>query len=507
MEKIENQIKEVYTTETAIKPYIEFLKKCLISDRSIDLKAFIAYFHMDPKLFSHEEEKIPLNFFYNVQFSEKPGIFPENPQKSSEISYKGLIFLPRKGLYEGEIKEQIPHGTGTFTVKTVAYEGKFEKGRLEGYGRYRSNEWEMMYDGKFSENIARHGVIHLNPLNKTKENPFENHSYTEFEKEYYLPNYETLNKMIEGFDENSDFLEYSHQNPAIAINPIKLMEKIKEYKQFFDGFLKEKEKFLKIIDVFGDILYYKDEGLKEFIVRKFEMIKNFIIIYNENISKNELFYFDQISFGLFSLEKLLKNPNKFSAFLFEAPLSGSLISYFGKKISGSFLDFKPLYGYKFNNFLNYSSFNNLKLIYQGTLKLLKEYKRDYHGSFINEKANGYGEEIFNENYIYKGFYKDNEPFGKGVLQEKTGKALIKGFFKKGLPLWGTYHKDKDVKYKGNFSFNQEITLFSFKSIKELIDSMIIKGFVVVSRKSNIKMGRFLKEIWKNPLEKAKERLQ
>lgn len=214
---------------------------------------------------------------------------------------------------------------------------------------------------------------------KAKESLFENHSYTEFEKDYYLPSLETINKMLDGFDTSLGVLSYSPEN---------FLPKIKEYKTFFDVFLKNKDKYSGMMDCRANLFYYS-EGFKEFVVRKCEMVENFVIIYNESISKQEIFFFDQICLGLFQLEKPLKTLSNFSSFLFEAPLPGCLFSYFGKKIAGSFLDFKPLFGYKFNNFLNYTSFNNLKLIYQGTLKLINPHKRDYNGSIINEKANGY----------------------------------------------------------------------------------------------------------------------
>jgi len=456
LEKLEPLIKDLLANEQTIKIYHEFLKKALaINDRTMTIKLLCQELKLESTktgvLLDIEDTFLSNNLFKNIQFLNTT---------TESATNKGVFYLVNKGLYEGEVKDYSPNGTGVFSVRSVAYEGKFEKGRLEGYGRYRSNEWEMLYDGKFSENIARHGVIHL-VMQKNKENSFENHGYTEFEKEFYLPNSETIGKMLEGFEDQSGFLE-----------------KIKNYRGYFDGFLKNKDKYHKICDFRGNVLYYKDENMKEFIVRKLELIDNFVIIFNETISMKEVFYFDQMSFGLFNLEKHMKSPLSFSPQLFESPLSGQLISYFGRKISGSFLDFKPLFGYKFNNFLNFTSFNNLQLIYQGTLKLIKDGKRDYNGSIINEKANGYGEETFNDNYIYKGFYKENEPYGKGVLQEKSGKALIKGFFKKGLPIWGTYHKDREVKYKGNFSFSQEGSIFSFKSIKQLLDSMVIKGFLI-----------------------------
>lgn len=148
-EKIEIGIKEILNNDLTLKQYNEILNKCIILERTVDLKNIITQFNLFEtiiKPFQIKDDKIPIFSFKKSHFL-------------GSLPTKALIYLSRKGLYEGEILDEVPHGTGTFTMKSVSYEGKFEKGALEGYGRYRSEIWDIMYDGKFSENIARHGIL------------------------------------------------------------------------------------------------------------------------------------------------------------------------------------------------------------------------------------------------------------------------------------------------------------------------------------------------------------
>ena len=129
-------------------------------------------------------------------------------------------------------------------------------------------------------------------------------------------------------------------------------------------------------------------------------------------------------------------------------------------------------------------------IHKGKFKRTSD--RIYKGEIVNDIADGYGEEIINDIFIYKGYYKNNLPNGKGVFIKKEGEIIFNAIFKNGIPVFGSFYKENKI-FKGTFSFQNEIQIYEFKSFSQIISILNIKGWVLISHEKTVeKRGEFIK---------------
>lgn len=67
----------------------------------------------------------------------------ETPALAQDLSYKG-------GFYSGDVKDNVPHGQGTFTSSNCIYTGEFFQGSIEGRGTVEDFLTGTSYTGQFA---------------------------------------------------------------------------------------------------------------------------------------------------------------------------------------------------------------------------------------------------------------------------------------------------------------------------------------------------------------------
>lgn len=128
-----------------------------------------------------------------LRFSKIPTIAIDSPYLAE---YQGKVRLTRKDgtiVYEGDIEQCIPQGTGkVYQEGVLIYEGTFVQGMYEGRGTLYSFSGNLLYTGEFSNNIYHgRGKLYTSDRQIYYEGMFENGIYEGTGELYYFRNGES----------------------------------------------------------------------------------------------------------------------------------------------------------------------------------------------------------------------------------------------------------------------------------------------------------------------------
>jgi len=372
--------------------------------------------------------------------------------------------------------------------------GEFSKGKFIGKGEIFNANTSTILEFDSMKNNA------LSPLN---QNTFKSllkklHIFDEIEIPLETTNFsmkldETLyGQLTKGFMSN----EETGWNSNIELEQTLNWGLVSKYMLFYKDFnINEATKLYSIDNV---IMYWNitPEGICQgFVQIKCDYIAPYILLFDEKISDKNAFYFSFFSLGLFHFAS--KPSNKTSLYALFQNINGIKYTFPGIKELGVFSDFELQRGMKIHDFWIAETIDFTKKVYFSRINNTNTMEK-YEG-FKKQQIKSYqGMEIYSNGFRYEGGFDNDKPSGKGVLTDKEGKIIYKGYFLNGLPTWGLFYKEKSKKYEGVFYQNDGFfTDIQVKNIEDLVNNLNFTGvFLTPEEKIISTIGTFpLKDLF------------
>ena len=375
---------------------------------------------------------------------------------------KGKFYQQNGDCYIGNFKNGKPDGIGKeYFQKTdiLKYKGGFKNDCYHGEGEFYDQKGRLLCKGKFEYDKLVYGILY-----------YDNGDYYEGEikdfaangkgAEYYkngkpkrIGNF--VNGVIEGegkfFNEDGSYYcgQFKHgkryqKGKEYDKNGVFLYEWYFPNNQnnvIIQGNPEQKKDETKSDENKKEIKGEENKNNNNEIFNNYTTKGNEISEENKNTDKGD----DLIIFDL--NKKIIENGEYINM---KGKIEIKKSDFHNNNIRGNF----KIEGDNGNTISGYGKYKDE--LFVGEMKVLdKNNKLIYEGEFVDYTLEGYGKQIYPNEFYYIGYFKNGEKNGEGILFDKYDNIIYEGEFKNNkMNGKGILYNNNEIKYEGNFVDNE-----------------------------------------------------